>query len=309
MTKSVLEGFAEKIRANVRSKPDGEIDVPAGREQYDAMGRIPRIMGGAQFERNALPADAKGRALLVEKITPDVSDAGREVLYFHGGAFALGSLEGYRSLVSHVAAACRATTNVLEYRLAPEHKFPAAHDDAFAAWRGFIEQAGDKSWVLIGDSCGANLALATMVRARDAGLPLPAAAVLISPMLDLELGGASMKTNAERDPLVREGDSRAYVELYLGDASPADPRASPLFADLHGLPPIYVQIGKDECFYDDATRFADKARAAGVDVTLDAFDGVFHVWHFFVGIAPEADQAIERVGRFVRGQTAPRATS
>jgi len=307
MTRSVLDGFAAKIRANVRARADGDLDVAESRKSFDAMGRIPRIVGGTEFERFAVPAAQGELGPLLERLTPDLKDPERAVLYFHGGAFVCGTLDGYRSMLSHFAAACRATIDVLEYRLAPEHPFPAAHDDAFAAWR-FSSASEPKSepkkqWVMMGDSAGANLALATMVRARDEGLPLPKAAVFVSPMLDLELGAESFERNAERDPLVRRGDSRAYASLYLKGASARDPRASPLFADLHGLPPIYVQVGKDECLHDDATRFADEARAAGVDVTLDEFDGVFHVWHFFAGIAPESDDAIERIGRFVRAAT------
>ncbi|HEY1959639.1 MAG TPA: alpha/beta hydrolase [Polyangiaceae bacterium] len=298
MTRSVLDGFAAKIRANVRSRADGDVDVKASRASFDAMGRIPTIFGGTLFERFAVVDAAAKHVPVLEKIKPDLCDDKREVLYFHGGAFICGTLEGYRSMVSHLAAACRAPVDVLEYRLAPENPYPAAHDDALAAWKHLSQTK--KSWVLMGDSAGANLALATMVAARDAGQPLPAAAVFVSPMLDLTLSGASVKTNAEKDPLVREGDSRAYASLYLKSASPSDPRPSPLFADVHGLPPIYVQVGKDEVLYDDAARFADKARAAGVDVTLDAFDGVFHVWHFLAGIAPESDDAIARIGKFVR---------
>jgi len=300
MTRSVLDGFAAKIRANVRSRPDGDVDVAVARKQFDAMGRIPRIVG-ERFERHAVPESGATPAVLYEKIIPDLCDEGREVLYFHGGAFVCGTLDGYRSMISHFAAACRAPIDVLEYRLAPENPYPAAHDDALAAWT-FLAKT-KKSWVLMGDSAGANLALATMVAARDAGQALPACAVFVSPMLDLTLAGASVKTNAEKDPLVREGDSRAYAKLYLGATPPSDPRPSPLFADLSGLPPIYVQAGKDEVLYDDAVRFADEARAAGCDVTLDAFDGVFHVWHFFAGIAPESDDAIERIGKFVRARS------
>jgi monoterpene epsilon-lactone hydrolase len=304
MARRALEGFAAVIRENVRARPEGEIDVAAGRAAFEMMGRTPQIVGGAHFERGAVPDDGKGRAPLFERILPDLNERRREILYLHGGAFALGSLEGYRAMVSHVATACRATTSVLEYRLAPEHPFPAAPDDAFAAWKAMAKDGVPR--VIVGDSAGGNLALSTMIRARDEGLPLPAAAVLLSPWLDLDHAGASMKTNAERDPLIRVGDSRAYAKLYLGGVSPRDPRVSPLYADLRGLPPLYVQVGKDECLYDDSIRLAERARAAGVEVTLDAFDGVFHVWHFFAGIAPEADDAIERIGRFVRGAASSR---
>jgi monoterpene epsilon-lactone hydrolase len=289
--KGALEKFAARIRENMRKRADGDIDVAGMRAAFERMGSIAQLAPGTTVER---PEGFRG-----ERLVPEAHDEGRALVYFHGGVFVLGSAAVSRALVSHIARACRAVAWIVDYRLAPEHPWPAAHDDAFEAWRAITSDT-KRPPAMIGDSVGANLVLATMVRARDEGLPLPSSAVFLSPMIDLDLTGASMATNAERDPMVRRGDSAAYAKLYCKGISPGDARVSPLHADMHGLPPTYVQVGKDECLLDDSKRFLEKARAAGVDVTLDVFENVFHVWHFFAGIAPEADDAIARIGRFVR---------
>ncbi len=282
-----LDRIAARIRENVAKRPEGHIDVPTERVLFDGMGQVAKVAPDATWATR----DAGG--VPCEVITPKEHD--RTIVYFHGGAFCLGTPFGYRAWVSRLATACRAETWVVDYRLAPEHPFPAAPDDAMRAWN-----AVPAATIMMGDSAGANLTLATMVRARAEGTRLPRAVVMISPWIDLDHTGASIKTNAELDPLFREGDSRTYAKLYCGACSPSDPRVSPLFAELHGLPPTYVQVGKEECLLDDSTRFAEKARAAGASVKLDLYDGVLHVWHFFAGIAPEADEAIARIASFVR---------
>ncbi len=291
-----LDAIAAKIRENVRKRADGDIDVMRSRKAFEAMGKLAKPAEGVKH------ASSEVLGVRCDVTVPAEHDRDRSIIYFHGGAFALGAPEFYRAWLSHLAVACRAEVWAVDYRLAPEHPFPAAPDDALRAWRGAqtITKLTSARVVMMGDSAGANLTLATMIAARDAGLPLPAAAVLISPWIDLALGGASVASNRERDPLIREGDSRAYAALYAGQASTSDARISPLHGALAKLPPTYVQVGKDEILYDDATRFEAKARAAGVDVTLDAFDGVFHVWHLLAGVAPEANDAISRIGEFVR---------
>ncbi len=292
MTARALDRIAARIRENVRKKPDGDIDVPREREVFDAMGQIAQLAPGTKVEPHEHG----------EIVVPERSDGERAVVYFHGGAFCLGTPLGYRALLSHVARACRAPVFSVEYRLAPEHPFPAAPDDALAAWRAITSTDSNKRYVMMGDSAGGNLTLGTLVRARDEGLRLPDVAVMISPWLDLDHTGESIRANAEADPLVREGDSRAHAKLYYGERSPRDPRVSPLFADLRGLPPLYVQVGRDECLLDDSTRLVTLAREAGVDLRLEVFDDVFHVWHFFAGIASESDDAIARIGEIVRAQ-------
>jgi acetyl esterase/lipase len=281
-----LERIAARIRENVRKKADGDIDVPKERETFESMGKICQPLPGVAVETREVGG------VSCDVITP--KDHERRIVYFHGGAFCLGAPIGYRNWLTHLANATKSELVVPDYRLAPEHPFPAAPDDAMSVW------AAANATVMMGDSAGANLTLATTIRARGTNAMMPQSIMLISPWIDLDHTGETLKTNAEKDPLVREGDSRAHAALYFGKTSPRDPRVSPLFADLHGLPRTYVQVGRDEALFDDARRFDVRAREAGIDVKTDLFDGVFHVWHFFAGVAPEADDAIARIAAFLR---------
>ena len=281
-----LDRIAARIRENVRKKADGDIDVPEERKTFESMGKICKPIEGVAIETREVGG------VSCDIVTP--KDHVRRIVYFHGGAFCLGAPSGYRNWLTHLATAAKAEIVVPDYRLAPEHPFPAAPDDAFAVWKAANAN------VMMGDSAGANLTLATTIRARDSGAKTPESIMMISPWIDLDHTGETLHTNADKDPLVRIGDSRAHAALYLRDVSPRDPRVSPLFAELHGLPRTYVQVGRDEALLDDARRFESRARQAGVDVKMDIFDGVFHVWHFFAGVAPEADDAIARIARFIR---------
>ncbi len=299
---AALDQLAARIRENVRKSADGSIDVARARKAFEAMGRFAQPAAGSKH------ASTDVLGVRCDVTVPAEHDRDRTILYFHGGAFALGSPDFYRGYLSHLATACRAEVWAVDYRLAPEHPFPAAPDDALTAWRGAqaIAQLTSQKVIFMGDSAGGNLSLGTMLRAKREDLPLPSACVLISPWIDLAHRGASMITNAEKDPLIRAGDSAAYAKLYAGDIAVDDPRISPLYAseeNLAELPPIYVQVAKDEVLYDDATRFVERARSAGVDVSIDAFDGVFHVWHLLASVAPEADDAIARIGEFTRRVT------
>jgi acetyl esterase/lipase len=280
-----LDRIAARIRENVRKKADGDIDVPEERKTFESMGKICQPVAGVAVETRHVGG------VSCDVITP--KDHTQRIVYFHGGAFCLGAPIGYRNWLTHLANATKAELVVPDYRLAPEHPFPAAPDDAFAVW------VAANATVMMGDSAGANLTLATTIRAQGTNVMMPQSIMLISPWIDLDHTGETLKTNAEKDPIVREGDSRAHAALYFGKTSPRDPRVSPLFADLKGLPRTYVQVGKDEALLDDARRFDARAREASVDVNTDFFDGVFHVWHFFAGVAPEADDAIARIAKFV----------
>jgi len=231
---------------------------------------------------------------------PEAADH-RTVLYLHGGGYVLGSIATHRALVARLAAACGARALLIDYRLAPEHPFPAALEDALEAYRWLLAHGTDPAHVVIaGDSAGAGLAIATLVALRDAHEPLPAGTVLLSPWMDLEGTGASLTTNAGADPMVdRDGLLRAAA-AYLAGADPRTPLAAPLHADVAGLPPMLVQVGSDEALLDDAVRFAARAHAAGVDIRLERWDGMIHVWQAFAPLLPEAGAALERIGEFVR---------
>jgi acetyl esterase/lipase len=245
------------------------------------------------------PADAAG--VPAEWVVPADAVPGRAIVYFHGGGYATGTLESARALSSHLARATRARLLAVDYRLAPEHPFPAAVDDAVTAYR-YVIAAGHapEAVVLCGDSSGGGLALATLVALRDLGDPLPATAIGLSPWTDLTLSGTSLQSNADADPMVSASTLALMADAYLGDVDPRTPTASPLFADLAGLPPLLLQVGSDEMLRDDTTRFAERAGAAGVDVTLEMWDNVFHVWHSFADLLPEARDAIDRIGTYAR---------
>lgn len=235
-----------------------------------------------------------------EWVIPADCEPGRAIVYFHGGGYATGTIEAHRGLCSHLARATRARVLNVDYRLAPEHRFPAAVDDAVAAYR-FTVSAGfaPASTALGGDSAGGGLVLGTLVALRDGGDPLPGTAFCVSPWTDLTMSGASLETKRDEDPLVRFSILELMADAYLGDGDRRSPTASPLFADLAGLPPLLVQVGGAEILLDDATRFAERARAAGVDVTLEVWDDMIHVWPVFADMLPEGREAIARIGAYV----------
>jgi acetyl esterase/lipase len=232
---------------------------------------------------------------------PQDCAADRVILYFHGGGYVLGSHTRTANSVSHIANAvgCRALN--VDYRLAPEHPFPAAVDDAVSAYRWLLARGYEPAHIAVsGDSAGGGLALALLHALQGAGLPLPAAAVPMSPWADLEQSGASMATHAEADLLVGADILKGMAGQYLGEQDPRNPLASPLHGDFRGLPPLYLQVGGDETLLDDSTRIAERARAAGVEVKLDVFPEMQHVFQNSAGNVPEADDAVARIGEWLR---------
>ena len=245
------------------------------------------------------PVDAGG--VPAEWVVPvGVRGDGRVLLYFHGGAYQLGSPATLRHLVALLSGAARARALSVDYRLAPEHPFPAAIEDALAAYRGLLAGGTDPASIAVaGDSAGGGLALGALVALRDAGEPMPAAAVLLSPWTDLALTGESLRTRAAVDAMIKPEGMRETAALYLAGTDPRHPYASPLYADLHGLPPLLIHVGDAEVILDDSTRLAARASEAGVDVSLEVWDEMPHVFPAFAGLLPESDQAIERIGSWL----------
>jgi acetyl esterase/lipase len=224
----------------------------------------------------------------------------RAVLYLHGGGYTLGSCNIHRALGARLAIASQAPVLVIDYRLAPERPFPAAFEDALAAYRWLIDPGRPaRPIALAGDSAGGGLAIATAIMLRDQGDSLPAAIVCLSPWADLAVKGESMVTRAKADPLLSRESSLHHAALYIAEHDPCSPLISPVYADLHGLPPLLIQVGDCEVLLSDSVRLAERARQAGVDVTLEVWDGMWHVWQAYAGYVPEAQQAIERIGAFV----------
>jgi epsilon-lactone hydrolase len=239
------------------------------------------------------------RAVRVERETDPRPGA---ILYFHGGAWTLGSPETELPLTGELVARTGIPAVSVDYRLAPEHPFPAGADDGVAAYRALLESGVDPSAIAIaGASAGGGMTVATILGARDAGLPMPAAAVLMSPGLDQTRSGASMTTRGALDPVLSREALLASGPVYVRDADPLDPRLSPvLTADLAGFPPLLIQVGTHEILFDDATRMADRAREADVDVILDVVAGAPHVFPMFTAELDEAHAALDRAALFLR---------
>ena len=223
------------------------------------------------------------------------------MLYFHGGAYVMNSIETHQKLVSGIVSASGIGAIVFDYRMAPEHPFPAAVDDALAAYRALLDEGVPAASIIVGgDSAGGGLSVAMLVSARDAGLPQPAGAVVLSPWTDLEGVGVSMDTNAGVDLMVERATMRAIGDIYLGGADMRSPLASPIYADLHGIAPLLIHVGGHEVLLDDSTRLAVAAAHAGVEVRLHVFPEMQHVFQTGLGQLPESDDAVARIAAYVR---------
>lgn len=225
------------------------------------------------------------------------------LLYIHGGAFVLGSLRGYQHLLARLSQLSGLRTVFLDYRLAPEHPFPAAVDDAEAAWRALCADPASGPLTLAGDSAGGNIALALLQRIIAFDLPRPCAVAVMSPITDLRLHNATLRTNRRHDPLVSTRWGARGVAAYLDGADPTHPDASPILGDFSGAPPVLIHVDRTEVLYDDARLMAEALRAQGVDVTLTVTTGLPHVWHLNVGRTPEADKYVAEIAHFLSDQT------
>ena len=234
-------------------------------------------------------------------IAPPDADPRRVILYLHGGGYIIGSAETHLELVYRFARASGTRALSVDYRLVPEHPFPACREDALAAYRWLLAQDISPARIAIaGDSAGGGLTVSTLLGIRDAGLPMPACGVLFSPWLDFTGSGESMKTNVGRDPMIDPALMSMMVPMILQGQDPV--ASSPLFADLRGLPPILVQVGTAEPLLDDSRSFAEKVKNAGGEVVLDAWDDMIHVFQIFSTYLPEANEAIQRAATFVRAR-------
>ena len=232
-------------------------------------------------------------------VAPGAADD-RVILYLHGGGYVMGSINTHRAMIARISRAAKARVLALDYRLAPEHPFPAAVDDATTAYRWLLQQGYKPNKIVIsGDSAGGGLTFSTLVALRESKTPLPAAAAPISPWTDLAATGASLKTRAKVDPMVGDNGLAPMAQHYAGSHDLKHPGVSPLYADLKELPPLLIHVGDAEILLDDSTRIAERAKAAGVDVTLEVWPEMVHVWHVFAKILPEGQQAIDRIGEFV----------
>ena len=234
---------------------------------------------------------------------PDTDD-GRVMLYVHGGGYVQGSLASHRNLVFEIARSMKGKVLNLDYRLAPEHPFPAAVEDTVNAWAELLEMGIDpKKASFGGDSAGGGLVIAALVSARDKGLPMPSCACCISPWTDLVGSGRTMDTKALEDPMVNRAALKFFSDFYADKEDKTNPLISPLFADLAGLPPLLIQVGTAETLLDDSRRLATRARYAGVDVSYAEWEGMPHIWHIFAPLLEKSRKAIIELGEFVERKT------
>lgn len=292
MSQQQLDSLIQMMKAQpVLESPSVE-QQRAGFEQMAALFPV-----DADIKRESVSANG----VKSEWVSAADADAGRAILYLHGGGYVIGSINTHRSLAARLSRAAKARVLLIDYRLAPEHPYPAAVEDSVAAYRWMLAQGLKPSRIaVVGDSAGGGLTAATLVAIRDAKLALPAAGVLLSPWVDMEGIGESMKTNDAADPIVHKDALLGMAKAYLGGKDPRTPLAAPLYADLKGLPPLLIQVGTAETLLDDASRLADRAKKAGVNVTYEPWQNMIHVWHIFAPMLDEGQQAIDKIGAFVR---------
>ena len=286
-----------KLVELLTSRP-APLDTPlaAMRERFGKLAEFLPTPADATLE----PVDAGG--VPAEFVAAPGADPAATILYLHGGGYAIGSAATHRSLAYNLSAASGARALTVDYRLAPEHAYPAAVEDATAAYRWLLQHGGTPArTVIAGDSAGGGLAVATLLNLRGGrAAPLPAGGFCISPWTDLAGTGASIKTNATRDPMVEEARLHRYAGLYANGADLREPLASPLYGELAGLPPLLIHVGSSEILLDDAIRLAERAQAADVDVELEVAPNMVHIWHLFAPMLGEGRAAVARAGRWIR---------
>lgn len=270
-----------------------ELSWPERRQHMEALGTSMSIADGVVIAETKL-GDIGGL-----KFSPAKTNAGRVLLYLHGGGYCVGSAASHKCLVSHIASEMQTIAYSIDYRVAPEAPFPAAVDDALASYKALLNNGVDPSNILIaGDSAGAGLSLACALAARDADLPQPAGIMLISPWVDMTASGWSYAAKAESDPMISKESIQEFAETYLNGANAKDPLASPCFADLSGLPPMLIQVGSEECLLSDSILLAERAGAAGVKVQLETWPEMTHVWHLFHDYLTSARAAISGIANW-----------
>jgi acetyl esterase/lipase len=292
MPSKEFESLVKKVWAR---RPETPPSLAESREMMEQTGDLFPLPDGTDMHE----VDAGG--VPARWISMPGAAQDKVVLYLHGGGYVMGSIHSHQTMIAMISGASGARCLAINYRLAPEHKCPAAVEDVQAAYGWLLGQGiAAKNIAIAGDSAGGGLAVAALIAIRDAGQSLPGAAVAISPWVDMTGSGESVKTKADVDPMVNGDGLNAFAKMYVGDADLKHPLASPLFADLKGLPPMLVQVGTAEVLLDDSRRLAQRAKAAGVDVTLEEGEDMIHVWHWFAPMAPEGGEAIDRMGQYIK---------
>ena len=297
MTMSHRAKFVRWLTSGYMQKLDvAHVPVETARKHLETIARTLLVKAvGVSVE----PSELAG--IEVDWHRPKNARGDKVLFYLHGGAYVIGSRRTHRQLVSHIAREAGVTAVIPEYRLAPENPFPAAIDDAVAVYRALLESGfKPENIVISGDSAGGGLSVATLLALRHAGDPMPAAAVLLSPFLDVTASGESATTRADQDPWFDVSDMAVVARYYCPDETKwRDPLVSPVFANVSGLPPMLIQVGDDEILLSDSTRLAEKLEAAGIDVEIEIWPDMWHVFPMFVGKMPEARRAVEKIGAYI----------
>lgn len=268
----------------------------SGMEKMTSMAKMPEGIRVEKVNCNEVPA---------EWIIPKNTINKGVILYLHGGGYAMGSINTHRALMARIGIAAKTKVLGIEYRLAPENPFPCAIDDAFSAYKWLLQQGIDNNKIVIaGDSAGGGLTIALKIRIRDENAPKPAAGVCLSPWLDLASTGETAVTLADEDPMIDLKSIKHFALFYAPKEKLEHPWVSPFYADLTGLSPIYIQVSTSEILLDDTRRFAEKAQIAGVDIQVDYWDKMVHVWQAFGIYLPEALEAIGKLGAYIEKKTA-----
>ena len=279
-----------------RAEVDIHTRVVQSREGLDQLAilvTLPKDVTIESININDLPANW---------ISTPESNPDKVILYLHGGGYISGSLISHQDLVMRIGRASNSKVLLIDYRLAPEHPFPAALEDSIMVYKWLITEKNisPKNIVIAGDSAGGGLTLCTLMKLRDENIPKPAAAVCLSPWTDLAITGNSIKKNYKIDPWLKPSELYFMAELYIGDNDPENPYISPLYGNFNSLPPILIHVGSHEILLDDATRIAAKAKNEGVDTTIEVWDEMLHVFQAFADWAPEGQKAINKIGQYIQ---------
>ncbi len=287
----------KKVREMIAGLPPRNgMSIPERRANMDAWDKAYPVADGVTV------ASAKVAEVPVEWITAPNASEDAVLLFLHGGGYVIGSPDSHRHLVANLSEETGLQGLLVDYRLAPEDPFPAAVEDAISVYAALLTHGFEAEEIVVaGDSAGGGLVIAMMLAIRDANLPLPAAGICLSPWNDLTGTAKSLETNASVDPTVTKESLDFFAGEYLGEEDAQNPYASPLFGDFTGLPPLLIQVGSVEVLLDDAVMLAERAKEAGVSVTLEVWDEMIHVWHRYYPVLQEAREANARIGEYVRG--------
>jgi acetyl esterase/lipase len=294
---SLRARIIRSVTKQIFKKISGDSDVAPLRDTFERLAARTRPARGTRI-RHATIAGVE-----CDWVVPKICDESKVLLFLHGGAYVMGSSKTHRTMVSHIARAAGVRALIPNYRLAPEDPFPAGLEDCLAVYRQLLDsEVAAENVVIAGDSAGGGMTMATLLSLRDAGDALPAACCLLSPWLDLAASGDSVTSRAAKDPWFKAADMPKTAAHYCLEGQIRDPLVSPLYGDMHNLPPTLIQVGDHEILLSDSTRASEKMTAAGTPVTLQVWPEMWHVFQFFIGRMPESKRAIRDIGAFFKKQ-------